>query len=274
MEKSMLELNNRFEFRGQSIAWGSIGQGEPLILVHGFPWSSQCWRHIAPWLAKRRKVFYFDMLGCGQSEKNNTQDIQAPVQSDLLAALIKHWALDKPTVVGHDFGGLAVLRGHFINKIEYSGLILIDAVAVLPSGSPFYQQVAKYEMAFAGLPQYAHKALFQAYIQRAAHNPLSEKAREIYLQPYSGDNGQAAFYRQIAQSDSIHIQEVEVLYQSMECDVHLIWGQHDSFIPFEQGQQLSNLIGAKSLTVIPDAAHIVHEDAPEAIVGALMSILN
>jgi pimeloyl-ACP methyl ester carboxylesterase len=56
--------------------------------------------------------------------------------------LVEHWQLDKPQVVGHDFGGLAALRGHFINGITYSALHLIDAVAVLPSGSPFYAHVA------------------------------------------------------------------------------------------------------------------------------------
>ena len=75
----MLRLEERFAFRGQSIAWGSMGEGDPVVLVHGFPWSAQAWRAITPWLAKTHKVFYFDMLGTGLSEKGDSQNVTESV---------------------------------------------------------------------------------------------------------------------------------------------------------------------------------------------------
>lgn len=160
----MLELNERFSFRGRSVAWGAMGEGEPIIFIHGFPWSTQAWRHIAPWLARTHRVYYFDMLGTGLSEKRQGENVSEAVQSDLLAALVRAWDLEKPQVIAHDFGGLCALRGHFINRLDYASLHLVNAVAVLPSGSPFYTHVAKHESAFAGLPPYAHKALFKAIV--------------------------------------------------------------------------------------------------------------
>lgn len=269
----MLKLDQTFKFKGQSVAWGCIGVGDPVILIHGFPWSSQAWRNIAPWLAKSHQVFFFDMLGCGQSEMTEGQNVTESVQSDLLKALVDHWGLQRPQVVGHDFGGLAALRGHFINGIEYGKLHLIDAVAVLPSGSPFYAHVAHHEDAFAGLPHYAHEALFRAYIQNAANYPLREEAVEIYARPWLGETGKPAFYRQIAQADNANISEAEACYQKPGFEVHLIWGEKDTFIPVQQGERLRDSISANTFTVVPQAAHIVQEDAPEAIVGALMKNL-
>jgi len=266
----MLELNERFSYDGQSIAWGSMGEGDPIVLIHGFPWSAQAWRSIAPWLAKTHKVYYFDMLGTGQSEKDENQNITESVQSDLLEALVGHWGLMRPQVIGHDFGGLAALRGHFVNGIEYGKLHLVNAVAVLPSGSPFYAHVANYEPAFAGLPDYAHKALFRAYIQAAAYYPFREESIEIYFKPWSDEVGKAAFYRQIAQADLTSIEDAQKLYSETDFDVHLIWGMRDTFIPPEQGRELYDLIKAKSFTPIPDASHIVHEDAPVALLGSLL----
>lgn len=266
----MLPLDQRFSFHGQSVAWGTIGEGDPVVLIHGLPWSAQAWRKIAPWLARTHKVYFFDMLGCGQSEKSEGQDVTESVQSDLLESLIAHWNLERPQVIGHDFGGLAALRGHFMNGIQYGKLHLINAVAVLPSGSPFFAHVANHEAAFAGLPAYAHEALFRAYIQKAAHYPLKEEAIEIYAEPWRGLVGQAAFYRQIAQADSRHIAEAQERYGKPDFDVHVIWGEDDSFIPIAQGEELKGLLSARSFTAISNAAHIVHEDAPEAIVGALL----
>lgn len=266
----MLDLNERFSHDGNAVAWGAIGDGDPVVLVHGFPWSAQAWRAIAPWLAQTHKVYYFDMIGCGLSEKRHDQNVTESVQSDLLEALVGHWGLRRPQVVGHDFGGLAALRGHFVNGIEYGKLHLVNAVAVLPSGSPFYAHVANYEPAFAGLPEYAHAALFRAYIQAAAHYPLREEAVELYYRPWSDEVGKAAFYRQIAQAQLSNIEDAQKLYAATDFDVHLTWGMRDTFIPAEQGRELQELLKARSFTPIPDAAHIVHEDAPAALLGSLL----
>ncbi|MEM1078764.1 MAG: alpha/beta hydrolase [Pseudomonadota bacterium] len=268
---AMLELKERFIYNGQSVAWGCMGTGDPIILIHGFPWSSQAWRNIAPWLANSHKVYYFDMLGTGQSEKRADQNVSESVQSDLLAALVGEWGLHAPQVVGHDFGGLCALRGHFINGLAYRKLHLINCVAVLPSGSPFYAHVAQYEPAFSGLPAYAHEALFRAYIQAAAHHPLREEAIQTYLAPWTGADGQGAFYLQIAQADRSNIAEAQAKYQAPDFDVHLTWGMRDTFIPPAQGREIEAALGAKSFTPIPDAAHLVQEDAPAALLGALLA---
>ncbi|MEM8686081.1 MAG: alpha/beta hydrolase [Pseudomonadota bacterium] len=269
----MLQLDERFYYNGQSVAWGAIGAGEPIVLIHGFPWSAQAWRAIAPWLAKTHLVYYFDMLGTGLSEKAPDQCVTESVQSDLLEALIGHWGLERPQVVGHDFGGLCALRGHFVNGIDYAKLHLVNAVAVLPSGSPFYAHVANHEPAFAGLPDYAHEALFRAYIQAAAHYPLREDSIQLYFEPWSGEDGKAAFYRQIAQADLDNIEAAQKLYSAPDFDVHITWGMRDTFIPSEQGREVEARLKAKSFTPISDASHIVQEDAPAALLGSLLEAI-
>ncbi len=269
----MLSLDQRYPFRGHEIAWGSLGSGPPLVLVHGFPWSSQCWRKLAPWLAKTHQVFVFDMLGTGQSDKPVDMRLDESVQSDLLVELMAHWQLERPRVIAHDFGGLAALRGHFLHGLEYRSLHLIDAVALLPSGSPFYRHVAAHEEAFAGLPDYAHEALFRAYIQNAAHLPLSAEISDIYLRPYSGEAGRPAFYRQIAHASNDNIAALESLYAKPDFPVHIIWGEKDSFIPIERGRRLADLLHADSFTPISGAAHLIQEDAPEALLGAILTSL-
>ncbi|WP_155276644.1 hydrolase [Pectobacterium brasiliense] len=36
----MLELKHNFIFEGQPVAWGCMGQGSALVLIHGTPFSS------------------------------------------------------------------------------------------------------------------------------------------------------------------------------------------------------------------------------------------
>tara|TARA_A100000171_G_scaffold40639_1_gene41108 strand:+ start:504 stop:1322 length:819 start_codon:yes stop_codon:yes gene_type:complete len=266
----MLELPNTLNVAGNAVKWGCIGNGPPLVALHGTPFSSQVWRLIAPQIADHRTVYYFDLVGYGQSEMRDGQDVSLAVQNNALSAFIQELDLGRPDVLAHDFGGATALRAYYLNGLRYASLTIFDAVALAPWGSPFVQHVRAHEAAFAGMPDYMHRALLRAYLQTAAFNPLSEDALNIYCAPWLGPVGQPAFYRQIAQMDQRFTDEVQGLYAAMECPVTVLWGEQDDWIPYETGAKLANLISNSACVPIPDAGHLVQEDRPEAIVAAVL----
>ena len=60
-------LAQRHDFQGRKVRFAAPGDGPPVVLVHGTPFSSHVWHRIAPLLAHERRVFLYDPLGCGQS---------------------------------------------------------------------------------------------------------------------------------------------------------------------------------------------------------------
>jgi pimeloyl-ACP methyl ester carboxylesterase len=265
----MLQLDQVYHYEGRPVAWGRMGQGPALVLIHGTPFSSQVWRRIAPLLARQWSVYYYDLLGYGASHMGEG-DVSLGVQNNLLAALIGEWGLERPEILCHDFGGATALRGYYLNGLRYARLTVFDAVALAPWGSPFVAHVRQHEAAFTGLPAYAHEALLTAYLQGAAHQPLKSEALEAYAAPWRGDVGQAAFYRQIAQMDQKYTDEVEPLYGRLECPVRVLWGEKDEWIPVATGEALAMRISDQPLIRVPDAGHLVQEDAPEAIIAAML----
>lgn len=270
---SALPLAHSFDFHGQSVRYGVIGTGKPMVLVHGTPFSSQVWRRIAPVAARFRQVFYFDLLGYGVSEQRADQDVSLGVQTHLLAALLKHWRIEKPDVVAHDFGGATALRAALLNRCEYRSLLLIDPVAVAPWGSPFVRHVRAHEAAFAGVPAYIHEAMVNAYLQGAANRTLATDTLRIYSAPWTGQLGQAAFYRQIAQMNQRYTDEVQSRYGELRCLVSILWGEEDQWIPVERGLELSSLIPGARFTRVSGSGHLMQEDAPEAIIDEMMDLL-
>ena len=91
----MLPLDRRHRFDGQEVAWGRMGDGPALVLIHGTPFSSQVWRRIAPLLAGRWTVYYFDLLGYGLSPTplRDQRDVSLSVQNRLLASLFAEWKI-------------------------------------------------------------------------------------------------------------------------------------------------------------------------------------
>jgi pimeloyl-ACP methyl ester carboxylesterase len=262
-------LPERFSFEGQAIAWGVIGEGPPAVVMHGSPFSSREWRRIAPWLARHRRIFYYDLLGYGQSAKPNA-DVLHGAQNRLFAALVNCWSIDRPDVIAHDFGGSAALRAHLLDGVDYRSLVLIDPVAISPQGSALVQAAKAHLEVFSGLPGYIHEAILRAYISAAAKRSLREEDMQPYLEPWLSDEGRKAFWRQIAQMDDKYSEEVEERYGEIRCPVAILWGAEDEFIPLKHGEELARRISGASLTVISDAKHLVQEDAPEAIVAAVL----
>jgi len=270
----MLDLPNTTIIDGTAVRWGKSGSGPALVAIHGTPFSSQVWRRIVPHFTDRRTVYYFDLVGYGLSEMRPGQDVSLAVQNKVLAALFAEWGLERPDVLAHDFGGATALRGWYLDGLRYASLTIFDAVALAPWGSPFVQHVRQHELAFSGMPDYMHRALLRAYLQTSAHHPLSEQALDIYSKPWLGPVGQPAFYRQIAQMDQRYTDEIEGLYDRLDCPVTVLWGQSDNWIPADKGQALARLISDSDCRMIPDAGHLVQEDCPEAIVAAVLKNLS
>jgi pimeloyl-ACP methyl ester carboxylesterase len=223
-----------------------------------------------PQLADRRTVYYFDLVGYGQSEMREGQDVSLGVQNRVLAALFAEWGLERPEIVAHDFGGATALRAYYLDGLRYSAMTIFDAVAMRPWGSPLVQHVRAHEAAFAQMPDYMHQAVLRAYLQTAAYTPLSQDALDIYCAPWVGATGQPAFYRQIAQMDLAFTDEVEGMYQRLDCPVSVLWGTRDQWVPYETGRKLAALISDRDCTPIAEAGHLVQEDRPEAIVAAIL----
>ena len=142
------KLPEEYIFDNRSVRYGIIGDGPPVVVVHGTPWSSFNLRHLIHALSKAFTVYYYDLIGYGRSDKS-PGDVSLGIQNQVLDHLLDHWGLEQPSVVGHDFGGATVLRTHLLNQRDVNRIVLIDPVAVAPWGSPFFQHVRKHESAFA-----------------------------------------------------------------------------------------------------------------------------
>jgi len=274
-ESGRLDLADAIEHGGRAIRFGRIGPetGRHVFLLHGTPFSSQVWRRIAPLLATDRPVVFHDLLGYGESDMPDG-DVSLGVQNGAFAALVRHLGVDRPDVVAHDFGGATALRAHFIDGVEYNSLTLVDAVSVRPWGSPLARHAREHEAAFAGMPGYMHRAILRDYLQTAAFSPLGEEAQAIYAAPWLGETGQAAFYRQIAQMDERHTDQVEPRYGSLRCPAQILWGENDEWLPIDLGQSLADRIPGARLQRVPRCGHLMQEDRPEAIAYALRAFLD
>ena len=262
-----------FYFENREVKYGIQGQGLPVILVHGTPWSSFNLRHLIEGLAPYYRVHYFDLLGYGNSDKSEA-DVSLGIQNRLLNALIDHWKITNPFIVGHDFGGTTVLRNHILDRRNFSKIVVIDPVALSPWGSPFFKHIEKHESAFSGVPDFIHSAIVKAYIKTAAHLELNPKTIDGILTPWCGPLGKPAFYRQIAQADSKFTDEFQEKFSEVRAPVLILWGEEDQWIPCRQAYELHKRIENSKIVTIPDSGHLVIEEKPEVLVQEILKFFE
>ena len=266
-------LSEKYVFNGHTVRYDICGDGPPVVLVHGTPWSSFNLRHIIKALSENFTVYYYDLLGYGHSDKSSG-DVSLGIQNQILDRLLDHWQIKQPAIIGHDFGGATLLRTHLLNARDFSKIVLIDPVAISPWGSQFFQHVKTHEAAFAGVPDYIHEAIVRAYVKTAAFKPIDENTLDMIVAPWMGASGKAAFYRQIAQSDPAHTDAVQPLYEQISSPVLIIWGREDVWIPLERGEALHDMIPGSILRVIPNAGHLVIEEEPGLLIEEIRSFLQ
>jgi pimeloyl-ACP methyl ester carboxylesterase len=268
-----VDLPERYEWQGRHIAWGRAGHGPAVVFCHGTPWSSMLWRPIADALTDRFAVYLWDMPGYGRSSKQPDHPVDFRVQADAFNALLQHWEIPRPHVIAHDFGGAVSLRAHLVCRADFASLMLIDVVAIPPSGSPFFKFVQDNPGLLEQLPGYVHRAIVRTYISNASNVGLREEDLDDLVNPWTGSEGQTAFYRQIIDYDERYLRENEEMLAKLTVPVHIVWGEQDGWIPVERADRLHTLIPHSSLCTVPGSNHLIQFDAPERLMYEVTSWL-
>ncbi|MDT0318766.1 alpha/beta fold hydrolase [Streptomyces millisiae] len=270
-------LSGSYRSGSGTVRWERFGESgaEPVVLLHGTPFSSFVWRGVARGLAGRYATYVWDMPGYGVSEKAAGQDLSLAALGEVFAGLLDHWGVTRPRVVAHDSGGAVALGAHLLHGVEYRRLALVDAVTVAPWGSPFFREVGESTDVLARLPAGPHEALLRAYVSTASGPGLRPEVMEALVRPWLGEEGQAAFYRQLAarRRDKEYTDVLERRYERVVVPTLACWGAEDSWVPVERGREFVSRVRGARLHVVPDAGHLTPEDGPAELAAVLATFL-
>ncbi len=275
-EANLPGFQRRFaEVCGTRMRYFVAGKGEPLLLVHGLGGGASNWVHVAPALARERRVLVPDLPGhAGSDALSIGRTIAA--YADCVGELAAHEGMLPAPVVGHSFGGLIALRLALLRPDAVGGVVLA-ACAGISSTERLRQAMliviglvkpGRIVTRFRG--QVARRGLFRqvtfGYWLVADPDALSPAAVEGFLAPQGLHTDTWSASRALARDDS------RAELDGVRCPVLVLWGAADRLVPVTDGIEYARRLRAP-LRTIPDCGHLLIGERPDACLEAIRDFL-
>lgn len=261
------------------LAVQEMGQGRPIILLHGLATSSYTWRHVAPELARTHRVISIDLRGFGASEKPFDDKYSIFDQAEIVAALIRQEDLRNVTVVGHSYGGGVTLALAMTlqeaDPQRLKNIVLVDSIAYKQPMPIFFRLLKTPVLSEIGMtvipPEVqAEQALKIAYYNR---EKVPDQSVYEYASPLYSPAAKHALRRTIEQIVPEDVESFTARYRTLKLPALLIWCDNDKIVPVNFGKRLNEDLPNAELTVIAKCGHLPQEEKPSETLAAIQDFL-
>ncbi len=254
-----IEVNYKVFGEPTPLTATQIVQRKPVLVLHGWPSSSNKWEQVADLLDKKHIMMIVpDLPGFGQTPEPKTPwNINNYVEfinefSSTVVDLQKGFYL-----LGHSFGGAVAVKFAVKYNQKVEKLFLVSAAAVRKKTlvKKVIYKTSKIGKLFSWLPGYQlfRKAFYKFILKKSDYLYQKGVMRESYLKVISDD---LSFY-----------------VSSLKVPTIIIWGDKDVSTSVEEARLIHEKIFHSKLIVIPGAGHSLELEVPETLTQKIVENL-
>ena len=237
---------------GVRTAYLDIGEGEPIVALHGIPTSSLLFEPLVPHLAEYRLVAP-DLLGQGGTEIPRHGRLDAAAYQRHLDAFLDQQPLHSFHLLVHDFGGTLGLTWAAEHRARVKSIIVLSTT-ISPS-----VRVALF---------YVFNLLFGSAALRQALPWTLARPRELspqLLDEWTSPWTRRRLLRGCDHFGARHLRAVRDRLTLLDCPTLIVWGMNDRVFPLRQARLIHQMLPHAALATIPQCGHWAPIDAPEEL---------
>lgn len=229
---------------GIKINYEQKGEGDLIVLLHGWGSNIKLFANLIDLLSKKYKVVAMDMPGFGES----TEPPSAWCVDDYVNFVIdflKDYNTDKVMLLGHSFGGRVIIKLNSRENLPFkiTKVILVDSAGILPPKSN--------KKSFRTYYYKAGKAILSTGIaQKLAPDALENFRKKMGSADYAAAS---PLMRQVLVK--VVNEDLEPLLPNIKCPTLLVWGVNDTATPLSDGEKMEKLIPDAGLVKLENAGH-------------------
>jgi pimeloyl-ACP methyl ester carboxylesterase len=264
---------------GERIHYVRAGEGDPIVLLHGWPQTWYMWRKVIPALAERFTVIAPDLRGFGQSSKPLGGYDKRTVAVDIYE-LVRELGFEKVFLVGHDMGGPTAYAYACAHPEDVRRLVILDVAITIDEREQAEYFKRLFHLSFNAQPDIAvalvsgRERMFLTHFYRDCYNPGAFTLEDIdeYVAAFSAPGAMRASMAHYGALPTDLKHNQENAKTKLEMPVLALGGA----MSFAGGVKKSLEQVAKDVRggVLPRCAHWVAEEEPEALVAELLTFFG
>jgi pimeloyl-ACP methyl ester carboxylesterase len=256
-----------------------VGEGPPVLLLHGLGATKLSWLPLLGPLAERYRVIVTDLPGHGESDKprgNYTPAFYAGVVRRLLDAIGE----PRAALVGNSMGGRIALEVAARAPMRVSSLVLLGpAVAGLPF--PYYARFLRLLPTEMGaIPMPMRRRLVMMGIRQLFGDPdrLPRNAylagADEFIRVYRSGRARVALLSSLRGLMADRAAAFWDKVRTVRAPTLILWGERDRLVPLRLGELLASSMPEAELAMLPDVGHVPQFEVPEMTIELVRGFLD
>ena len=262
---------------GYRMQYLDMGEGKPVILIHGFADSAYCWhKNLKALLNAGFRVIAVDLPGLGQSDMPPEGFVMSIDNlSGEVLGLADKMDLKRFYLVGSSMGGgiTLYLSMNYPERVEKA--VVVDPVSFWQekNGLLMLLGAGAIGRAFAkgAAPWTIRLALKDVYYN---DDLVDDTLAGEYSRPLSKPGYKALLARLIQEYPSPEAMKMAGKYHSLRVPLLIVWGDRDRWVPPEFGPRLHNMVPDSKLLMVKDAGHLPNQEKPQIVNPAMVEFLT
>lgn len=263
------------EVRGRQVYVEQAGEGEPVVLLHGFCCSSFTWREVIPGLAEHHRVIAPDLPGFGYTERPcNPQAYRFAGLGRTVLDLLDRLGVEEAHLVGHSFGGALALwlAERYPERVR--------SLTLVATATP--ELTVERRQPWARFRSLNYLLLHTALLSRGA---IRKALEESYYDPSLVTDELVDAYRERLLVEGVEeacygfLAPVEdppppVDLLGLEMPVLVLWGDSDEVIPARRAVPYVKRMRRARMVIFDRCGHVPMEERPRAFLREVVPFLR
>lgn len=243
-------MDKTITHKGRSLFYRSLGEGKPVVLLHGFAEDGEIWSNQVAYLQESCRLIIPDLPGSGRSEF--TDDVSMEAMAEAVHAVVTEEKITEVIIIGHSMGGYVTLAyaEKFPELVKAFGLFHSTAYA----DSEDKKATRAKNISFIG-SHGSHEFLKQSVpglFSSGYRDTHPETVVQLIDRYKAFDPSALAAYQQAM----IHrTDKTDVLKKSVK-PVLFIMGKHDNAVPFNDSLQLCHMPALSYIHILEQSGHM------------------
>ncbi len=245
-----------------------LGEGQPLIILHGLFGSLDNWLTLGKRFAEKYKVILVDQRNHGRSFHDSAFDYTLMAQD--LDELIEALQLENPILLGHSMGGKTVMQYTAFHPEKVDKLIVAD---IGPKFYPVHHQTIIQALKSIAVDTLKSREEAEDMLAKDIHD-LSTRSFLLKNLKRTADGFAWKMNLEVISNNIEEVGKPLDYYLPVELPTLFIHGGKSDYIVEDDKEEIQEIFPQAEFVVIPGSGHWLHADNPDLFYSHVMEFLQ